>query len=359
MVSWNIEVISFLTAELAIGILTVWGNILVIMAVLSKQKLRTPQNLFIVSLASADFWAGVVLPPLSVLNQLLLPQHFIGCLLLSSVTYFFPSVFVLNLLGLTVDRFIAYKYRILYSLMINNRKVSIIIVLIWMMAVLYSFMPLVWHIVPKKGSEFTACLPEKVIPQEYVVYVFIFIINCVSLCIMAAIYSYILSNIRKNVLYLDPWQERSRAMFEKEVYSFSYVTLLFMVCRAPLDTLNIILLFDKDLSPPFTIISFFILLSHVKSIINPILYTYGNRHLRKQFKKVLPFGKYKGMSLCRIVDYLVHVKFIKYDFTYSLFLAFICKQFYYQYYWLEMCFSDQNLARAFSNLLLLPKILFI
>ena len=50
---------------------TIFGNALVILAVLTSRSLRAPQNLFLVSLAAADILVATLIIPFSLANELL------------------------------------------------------------------------------------------------------------------------------------------------------------------------------------------------------------------------------------------------------------------------------------------------
>ena len=54
-----------------LNVVVIFGNSLVIAAVSTSQKLRTPTHIFIVSLASADLLVGLLVLPFSNANEVL------------------------------------------------------------------------------------------------------------------------------------------------------------------------------------------------------------------------------------------------------------------------------------------------
>lgn len=56
---------------------TVVGNVLVVVAVFTSRALRAPQNLFLVSLASADILVATLVIPFSLANEVSLLQELI------------------------------------------------------------------------------------------------------------------------------------------------------------------------------------------------------------------------------------------------------------------------------------------
>lgn len=58
---------------------TVVGNVLVVVAVFTSRALRAPQNLFLVSLASADILVATLVIPFSLANEVSSSQRLITC----------------------------------------------------------------------------------------------------------------------------------------------------------------------------------------------------------------------------------------------------------------------------------------
>lgn len=58
---------------------TVVGNVLVVVAVFTSRALRAPQNLFLVSLASADILVATLVIPFSLANEVSRSQRLIAC----------------------------------------------------------------------------------------------------------------------------------------------------------------------------------------------------------------------------------------------------------------------------------------
>ncbi|XP_038077658.1 melatonin receptor type 1B-B-like [Patiria miniata] len=129
-----------------ISVLTISGNITVILAVVFSKKLRTSTNVFVVSLAVADLLTGVGIPMSAV--ALLSPGDtwpfateapcFVGALLL----YISVGASVLHLASIALNRAVLIKrpmttYRWLYT----RRNLAIMVVIIWAIAILVMLLP--------------------------------------------------------------------------------------------------------------------------------------------------------------------------------------------------------------------------
>ncbi|XP_043683300.1 dopamine D2-like receptor isoform X2 [Vespula pensylvanica] len=114
--------------------LTLFGNVLVILAVVREKALQTVTNYFIVSLAVADLLVAVLVMPFAVyvmVNSGLwsLPGFVCDFYIAMDVTCSTSSIF--NLVAISIDRYIAVTQPIKYAKHRNNRRVWLTILLVW------------------------------------------------------------------------------------------------------------------------------------------------------------------------------------------------------------------------------------
>uniref|UniRef100_A0A1I8G5D4 G_PROTEIN_RECEP_F1_2 domain-containing protein n=1 Tax=Macrostomum lignano TaxID=282301 RepID=A0A1I8G5D4_9PLAT len=96
--------------------MTIFGNILVIVAVFTNRTLRQVQNFLLVSLASADLAVGILVMPLQILvyvDPTRLPR--VVCTLFTTLDIFCCTASILNLAAIAVDRYAAIRYPIQYA----------------------------------------------------------------------------------------------------------------------------------------------------------------------------------------------------------------------------------------------------
>ncbi|XP_076621122.1 dopamine D2-like receptor isoform X4 [Colletes latitarsis] len=113
--------------------LTLFGNVLVILAVVRERALQTVTNYFIVSLAVADLLVAVLVMPFAVYvlvnGSWSLPGFVCDFYIAMDVTCSTSSIF--NLVAISIDRYIAVTQPIKYAKHKNNRRVWLTILLVW------------------------------------------------------------------------------------------------------------------------------------------------------------------------------------------------------------------------------------
>ena len=138
------EVIANIVFYLAIAMVTTANNLLVICAVHSNPRLLRPAYLFILSLAVADLMVGVVVLPLRVVEVMAFQwtRGLTWCEVSLCLTLFSLSASMLNLLSVTIDRYIAIAYPLEYKGLITDRRVVCVVMTTWFVSGLISFFPL-------------------------------------------------------------------------------------------------------------------------------------------------------------------------------------------------------------------------
>ncbi|XP_034832728.1 dopamine D2-like receptor [Maniola hyperantus] len=117
-------------------LLTLFGNVLVIISVARERSLQTATNYFIVSLAVADLLVAVVVMPFGVyylFNGVWgLPPVVCDCYIAIDVTCSTSSIF--NLVAISVDRYIAVTQPIKYAKHKSNARVWVMIAVAWLVS---------------------------------------------------------------------------------------------------------------------------------------------------------------------------------------------------------------------------------
>ncbi|XP_022112764.1 dopamine D2-like receptor [Pieris rapae] len=117
-------------------LLTLFGNVLVILSVAREKSLQTATNYFIVSLAVADLLVAVVVMPFGVyylVNGVWgLPAVVCDCYIAMDVTCSTSSIF--NLVAISVDRYIAVTQPIKYAKHKSNLRVWLMIGVAWLVS---------------------------------------------------------------------------------------------------------------------------------------------------------------------------------------------------------------------------------
>ena len=116
----------------AVIILTVCGNLLVIISISHFKQLHTPTNFLILSLATADMMVGVTVMPLQFITKTLC-WHMSTTLCYFSLlcSFHFTFVSIYNVTLISLDRFFALSNPFQYSNNITLKVTSVLICLNW------------------------------------------------------------------------------------------------------------------------------------------------------------------------------------------------------------------------------------
>ncbi|XP_060027314.1 alpha-2A adrenergic receptor [Erinaceus europaeus] len=134
-------------------LLTVFGNVLVIIAVFTSRALKAPQNLFLVSLASADILVATLVIPFSLANEVMGYWYFgkEWCEIYLALDVLFCTSSIVHLCAISLDRYWSITQAIEYNLKRTPRRIKAIIFTVWVISAVISFPPLI-SIEKKKGG---------------------------------------------------------------------------------------------------------------------------------------------------------------------------------------------------------------
>nr|QVK45668.1 G protein-coupled receptor [Proales similis] len=118
---------------LVVPALTIFGNILVVLAVYKEKSLRNVTNFFVVSLAIADLTVASAVMPFAVYYEVTQHWHMSNMLCDAWVAtdVMASTASILNLVAIAVDRYIAVTQPIKYARHKNSNRVYVMIGLVW------------------------------------------------------------------------------------------------------------------------------------------------------------------------------------------------------------------------------------
>ena len=325
---------------------TVFGNALVVFAVTQIRSLRSVTNYFIVSLAVSDLALGIVVLPLSSTYEILgywVFGHWM-CVLWCALDVMCCTASILNLVAISIDRYLAINKPMVYLNMSTARRAFLAIICVWILAILISVPPVFgWR---DKRRDLTQCALTS--GKGYVIYS-----ACGSFYIPLIVMLYVYSRIyvtavaqtekikrgsnmgslkkygysNKTEIETEPfsWKEstflyvqrktsrnsssstshdgsirdlkkRSQNMgrrlrrFTKEkkaAKTLAIVVGAFVVCWFPFFSCYLLREVCTYCNIPKVVFKFFFWLGYCNSFLNPIIYPCLNRDFRRAFRKIL------------------------------------------------------------------------
>lgn len=132
---------------LIFSLATVFGNALVIAAVIRERYLHTATNYFVTSLAFADCLVGLVVMPFSALYEVLQHRWYFGinwCDVWRSLDVLFSTASILNLCVISLDRYWAITDPFTYPTRMSRRRAYLLIAGVWVCSGAISFPAILW-----------------------------------------------------------------------------------------------------------------------------------------------------------------------------------------------------------------------
>lgn len=147
--------VSLLSFLFLFSFATVFGNSLVILAVIRERYLHTATNYFITSLAVADCLVGLVVMPFSALYEVLENTWFFGtdwCDIWRSLDVLFSTASILNLCVISLDRYWAITDPFSYPMRMTVKRAAGLICAVWVCSSAISFPAIVWWRAARDGE---------------------------------------------------------------------------------------------------------------------------------------------------------------------------------------------------------------
>ncbi|XP_030761547.1 5-hydroxytryptamine receptor 4 [Sitophilus oryzae] len=287
--------------ELVVAVLAVAGNALVIHVFRKERRLRRRTNYYIVSLAAADFLVGLLGIPFALMSSVGLPNNLHACLFTVSLLVVLCTISIFCLVAVSVDRYWAILHPMGYSRNVRTKTALVIISICWFAGSFIGFLPLMgWH---QDRPNSVDCFFLTVMDYNYLVFLYFGTIITPALILIgfyAHIYRVVLKQLRQ-IVVMNPEngtkksknlpsggmvrmlgvQQRNEV---RATQNLAIIVLFFMICWIPLYTINCIIAFYKDFQVNSSFMLSCIILSHLNSAGNPLLYAYHLRDFRAALK---------------------------------------------------------------------------
>ncbi|XP_013915240.1 PREDICTED: 5-hydroxytryptamine receptor 2A [Thamnophis sirtalis] len=307
-------------------IITIFGNILVILAVSLEKKLHNATNYFLMSLAITDMLLGFLVMPISMLTILYeyrwpLPRNL--CTVWIYFDVLFSTASIMHLCAISLDRYIAIQDPIHHSRFNSRTKALAKIALVWTVSIGISMPVLIFGFhdnskVFKNGSCFLV--------EEKFVLIGSFVAFFIPLVIMVITYFLTIKSLQKEAtscmndldskpgsfkffpqssLSLDKHfthslNKESGTFKRRKMQSISneqkaskvlgIVFFLFVVMWCPFFITNVMIAFCKEACYKDVIedlLNIFVWIGYLSSAVNPLIYTLFSKTYRSAFVRYL------------------------------------------------------------------------
>ncbi|XP_051731286.1 trace amine-associated receptor 13c-like [Ctenopharyngodon idella] len=292
-VSLSVYVILYVAAA-AVALLTVCGNLLVIISVSHFKQLHTPANILILSLAVSDLLVGVFVMPLY-LSGLIESCWISGpvmCLFFKLVTCQVTSVSVHTVSLIAVDRFLALSYPFVYSEKISPTVICIATLCNWLFSLLYNFSFLFIN-----GNFTDVTCPGKCVSfvdevSSFIDLLVVFLMPCTLIIIL---YTHVFVIAKKHVTAIRALQvhnstSKNRVSDKSErkaAILLGILVFVFLLCLLPFYICYLVIPYDRtDL---FYVIDLSAIFFYLNSTINPIIYALFYPWFQKSLKLIFTF----------------------------------------------------------------------
>ncbi|XP_041364144.1 octopamine receptor beta-2R-like [Gigantopelta aegis] len=280
-----------LTLEVILMAFVCTVNVLTLITVCLNRNLWTVHNMYVISLAVADFLTSLSIPYQMVYNVpeilAVFDNNKYMCLCKYVILFIVISISILHMVLIAVDRWACITYPHKYERLATIPKAGILIVFVWISGILLGTVPLYAN----EWTRNTDCVFFKVLNPEYQIYVQggFFIVTSV---IIAACYGHMFRVAKRRTETLRRLtstgytlnKETQMAKFKRDwelVKMFSVIFVVFFLCSAP-SFLFIIVTYTAGV--PENVISFTTPLLLTNSGMNFVIYVVKNYQFRTALK---------------------------------------------------------------------------
>uniref|UniRef100_A0A3B1IY67 Trace amine-associated receptor 13c-like n=1 Tax=Astyanax mexicanus TaxID=7994 RepID=A0A3B1IY67_ASTMX len=301
-VSTAVYVLLYICAA-AVVLLTVFGNLLIIISVCHFKQLHTPTNMLILSLAVSDFLVGAFVTPIVLIWTIESCWIFkrVYCMFFLSGAYFLTSMSIYNIALIAADRYFALSNPFFYTEAVSVNTMCVVVLCEWLillsyiLALLYLNFPYV-NFIKCPGDCFLLLDEIWSLVDLVVTFVFPFtviIVLYVLIFIIAKKHATAIRELNAQTRTQTSGNTSESVSERKAARAVSILIFVFMACLFPY---FIYTLLGSVVKMEFESFRNVLILLYLNSAINPIIYALFYPWFRKCVKLILTFQIFKTDS---------------------------------------------------------------
>uniref|UniRef100_UPI0009B3485E trace amine-associated receptor 13c-like n=1 Tax=Monopterus albus TaxID=43700 RepID=UPI0009B3485E len=275
----------------SISVLTASLNLLVIISISHFRQLYNPTNFLLLSLAVADFLVGLFVMPLQIL--LTEPCWFLGdlvcvlCFFLNCITV---NASVVNMVLISVDRYVAICDPLRYPTKITQKRVQVFVLLCWIYSIFYSFLGLYDNL--KQPGRYNSCYGQCAVNINGAVDIVLFFILPITAIIILYMRVFVVavsqaramrSHITAVTLQLTVTVTVKKSEL-KAARTLGVLVAVFLLCYCPYYCATFS---GYDIMMGSSVEVFMSFLMYFNSCLNPVIYAFFYPWFRKSVKLIV------------------------------------------------------------------------
>lgn len=281
-----------------VSLLTVGGNMVVIVSITTSRQLRTATNFVILSLAMSDFLVGGLMMPLQCVMfvDVCLYHTKSLCPLYHFISTIIGNVSLYNVVLIAIDRYFALCHPFQYVAKMSLSMVLKCVGFVWFLSLFYN-LSMMYVGNSEQGQTKVICIQACAIRINntwgFIDFIFNFIVPCLLILILyvrvltvALRHAKLISDSAKPGLNQRKWQSELKA-----TKTLGTVVLVYLVCWIPLYIFNVNI---ENVPDSNVIINYLMCLFYSNALINPFIYAISY----PWFKKSLKFCALHSFQMC-------------------------------------------------------------
>ncbi|XP_061780427.1 trace amine-associated receptor 1-like [Nerophis lumbriciformis] len=281
----SIVCVSLYTFLALLSVVTIFGNLLVIITIFYFKQLHNPTNYLILSLAVADVLVGILVFPLSMAFSLssCIYHEDLLCKIRGSLDISLSTCSILNLCCISIDRYYAVCQPLMYRTKMNHCVVGVMILMNWGVSALISIGVLAAGLQSDNCKE--TCLVDVLMANTIGPLLSFYLPVVIMLCIYLKILLVALKHARSIQTSTKPGPLVSRDE-RKATKTLATVLGVFLICWSPF-FLCITFMPFSHLSVPVAVIETLNWLTLSNSMLNPFIYAFFYSWFRSGFRLII------------------------------------------------------------------------
>lgn len=282
--------LTFFYISIIVTCLVAYG--LIILTVYFNRRLRTICNFFIISLGVADVMIVTMVIPVNI-SLLLGTFHFYSaahCQFLATVNLMSISTVSLNLCTVSMERYFAIAYPFKYEAFTTTKTTGAVIGGIWLYALIAALLPAMGWRSQSITVEGNICRADNL--ESYTLFMTIgsFFIPAIIMVVSNFIVYRIATNQAKRVFRIVPVVGPPADLLRKNFRAAKRISLIvgaYLICWVPHMVVLVIGLKIGPRNVPLVVYPITLSMQYSCSAVNPCLFCFTNRELRKTLKKLI------------------------------------------------------------------------